>query len=116
MYLSIQANGPQVLIPFNYIAMGSSSQSTLSSLAGQVATVMQNVNGRTYKTGIAGEVAGLESGTSLDYVYETSRVPLSFILRLPSTGNDIAGNQLPSYLTEAFRGFLVFARHVASTS
>ena len=116
MYLSLQAQGPQILIPYNYIAMGSSSQTTLTNLAGQVATVMQNVNGRSYNVGVAGAVAGLESGTSLDYVYETSRIPLSFIVRLPSTGNDIDGAQLPSYLTEAFRGFLVFARHVASTS
>lgn len=116
MFLSIQANGPQILIPYNYIAMGSSSQTTLSSLAGQVATVMQNVNGRTYSVGVAGAVAGVEYGTSLDYAYESTRVPLSFIMRLPSTGNDIAGSSLPPYLTEAFRGFLVFARHVASTS
>lgn len=116
MYLSVQANGPQILIPYNYIAVGSSSQSKLTTLAGQVATVMQNVNDRTYQVGVAGAVHGLESGTSLDYVYETRRVPFSFILRLPSNGNSIAGNQLPSYLTEAFKGFLVFARNAASTA
>lgn len=116
MYLSLQANGPQILVPYNYIAVGSSSQSQLVTLGGQVATVMQNVNGRTYSVGIAGALHGLESGTSLDYVYETKRIPLSFILRLPSTGNDIAGNSLPPYLTEAFKGFLVFARHVALTA
>lgn len=116
MYLSVQANGPQILIPYNYIAVGSSSQSQLMSLAGQAATVMENVNGRAYRVGVAGTVHGLESGTSLDYAYESRRIQLSFILRLPSTGNSIAGNQLPSYLTEAFKGFLVFARHAASTA
>lgn len=73
---------------------------------------------RSYAVGVGGVLSGVESGTSLDFAYETRRIALSFTLRLPrggSTGWDVPQSQLPAIVAETFRGFLVFARHVATS-
>lgn len=120
MYLSLQAFGQQIAIPYNYFAVGTQNQAALQNLAAQAANAIRSAPGqRAYTVGVGGILNGVEGGTSLDFAYESRRIPLSFTLRLPSggsTGWDVPENQLPAILSETFRGFLVFAQHVASSS
>lgn len=119
MYLSLQAFGQQITIPYNYLAVGTQNQAALLNLGNQAAAAIRTApSQRSYAVGVGGVLSGIESGTSLDFAYEIRRIPLSFTLRLPrggSTGWDFPQSELSPVLTEAFRGFLVFARHVATS-
>lgn len=119
LFLSLQAFGQQITIPYNYIAVGSQNQAALLNLGNQAAAAIRTApSQRSYAVGVGGLLNGVQSGTSLDYAYETIRVPLSFTLRLPrggTTGWDVLQSEISAMVSEAFRGFLVFARHVATS-
>lgn len=117
MYLSIQATGQQILLPFSYFAGGSSNQARLAGVGNQVAAAINAVNGRSYAVGVSGVLRGLEHGTPTDFTYVLRSIPYSFSWRLPSGGAngwDLPAAQLSSVLGETFAGFLVFARNVAN--
>lgn len=119
LYLSLQAFGQQITIPYNYFPVGSQNQAALISLGHSAADAIRSApSQRSYAVGVGGILRGLESGTSTDYAYETRQVSLTYGLHLPSggsTGWDVPEAQMSAILSETFRGFLVFARHVASS-
>lgn len=117
MYLSLQATGQQILIPYNYFPGGTTTQPRLVALANQVASAIAAINGRSYTVGVGGVVLGVEHGTPVDFAYGLRQIPLTFQWRLPSGGAngwDLPEDQLSSVLGETFTGFLVFARYVAA--
>lgn len=119
LYLSLQAFGQQITIPYNYFPVGSQNQASLLSLGNLAADAIRSAPAqRSYAVGVGGILRGLESGTSTDYAYETRRVPLTYAMHLPSGGSngwDAPAAQMSAILSETFQGFLVFARHVASS-
>jgi Zinc carboxypeptidase len=116
MFLSLQAFGQQITIPYNYVAIGSQNQAVLTTLGNQVAAAIRSQPAqRTYAVGVGGALNGLESGTSLDFAYELRRIVKSFTMRLPrggATGWDVPAAQLPALMSETFEGILVFLRNV----
>jgi Zinc carboxypeptidase len=119
MYLSLQAFGEQITIPYNHFPAGTQNQAQLLTLGNQVAAAIRNSPAqRSYTVGVGGVLNGLERGTPIDFAYELRRIKWSFAMRLPrggATGWDIPENQLLATLSESFSGFLVFARHVVSS-
>jgi hypothetical protein len=117
MYLSLQATGQQIVIPYNHYPSGSSSELQLRVLGEKVRDAIEKVNGRRYTVGVGGILNGVEDGTPIDYSYESRRIQLSYALRLPSGGSrgwDFPDTQLAGVVREAFDGFLVLANHVAA--
>ena len=118
MYLSIQAYGQQITFPYNAITIPSDRQSQFISVATAASQAMQNSPaGRFYQIGAGGSLNGVEAGTSLDYANSVHTNLLPFTVRLPSGGSngwDVPESQIGGILNEAFNGFLVFARYVAT--
>lgn len=117
MYLSVQATGQQILIPYNYFPVPSANEGRLMALGIQAASaISQAPANRAFAVGAGGMLRGVESGTPVDFAYELRRIMLSYSFRLPSGGPngwDVPEAQLHDMLSESFRGFLVFARYAA---
>jgi hypothetical protein len=115
MYLSIQGGGQQIAYPYNYSPVPSSNEAKLYNIANLAAAAIKAKNSaRIYPIGIGGVLNGVESGTPIDYAYELKQIPLSFVLRLPkgaTNSYDVPANQIQGIISEAFEGFLVFARN-----
>lgn len=117
MYVSIQATGQQILVPFSHFAGGTPNQPRLTSVAVQVAAAISAANGPSYAVGVSGVLRGLEYGTPTDFTYVLRSIPYSFSWRLPSGGAngwDFPEAQLSSTLHQTFTGFRVFAQYIAN--
>ena len=116
MFVSLNAFGQQITIPYSYISVGTLNQAMLTTLGNQAAAAIQSAPaGRDYTVGVAGVLNGIEHGTPIDYSYESVGITRSYAFRLPaggSTGWDVPETQISAICSETFRGFLVLARNV----
>lgn len=108
--LSLQSGGSQILYPYSFRPLASVNEVRLRDLANEV----NRATNANFAIGAAGNLNSAISGTITDYSYSFTRVVNSFVWRLQGTNWEFPENQLPSTLSDTFRGFLTFARRTAT--
>lgn len=115
LYISLQAYGQQILVPYNYAPIVGENHHEAIELGEEVAKKIHSFNGRTYSYGNGARLLeNPEHGTSSDYAYGAAHAKLAYTVKLPAggeTGYDVPEDQLDGILTETWFGFLEFAEH-----
>lgn len=109
-YISLQAFGEQVLMPFSSSNIAGGNTIALTNVANRIATAIQGRNPqRNYQVGVGGALRAPQSGTSTDYALGFVGIPYVFTLMLPSggaSGFDPPTTVISSIGSETFYGLL----------
>ncbi|KAG5675311.1 hypothetical protein PVAND_005222 [Polypedilum vanderplanki] len=118
MYISLQAFGEQILLPYNYFNIGGGNTAALTAVANRAIAAIRSRNpARNYQVGIGAALRGTQTGTSTDYVRGRVGIEYVFTYMLPrgsgATGYEVTEAEMFAILSETFLGLHEMAAHVA---
>lgn len=117
MYVSLQAFGEQILLPYNFIGSGAGNQAALTNLANRIANAIRAVNpARNYQIGVGGVLRSPLFGTSTDYAKGTRGYQYVLTLNLPAggaSGYEVTVQDMPAILNETYEGLLQLGYYLA---
>lgn len=107
-YISLQAFGEQILVPYNYFNIGGGNNAIKITLANTAANAIRGVNpSRNYQVGIGAALNAPQFGTSTDYAKGTRLIEYVFTFRLPrggTSGFEVPPTQIAGISRETFAG------------
>lgn len=86
-YISLQAFGQQVLMPFSHSNLAGGNTVALTNLGNRIASRIQSINGRPYAVGVGGALRSSQSGTSTDYALGFLNIPYVYTFMVPGGGS-----------------------------
>lgn len=108
VYISLQAFGQQILLPYNYFNTVSGNHAAKLALANQAATAIRTLNpSRVYSVGVGAALRGNSFGTSTDYAKGFLTVEYVYTFMLPrggTSGFEVPEAEMPAILNESFAG------------
>lgn len=114
-YVSLQAFGQQILMPFSHSNVAGGNTVALTNLANRIAARIQTINSRPYQVGVAGALRTPQSGTSTDYALGFIGIPYVYTFTVPSggsTGFDPPTTLISGVGSEIFYGLLEIANYL----
>lgn len=113
--ISYHSYSQAILYAWNYIHQTTPDNAELENLAKTMSGLMYNVNGRTYIYGCGADALYTTNGDTVDYVYDTFKVP-AFTIELPpiefsSGGFIVSETDIDSVFNENLPALLYFAGH-----
>lgn len=110
MYISLQAFGELITVPFSSDNVGGGDHPRMINVANRIRDAIQGRNpSRNYVVGIAGGLRDPEFGTVTDFALSQVRVPYVYTIFLPAggvTGFDPPTTQISPIASETFLGLL----------
>jgi hypothetical protein len=118
MYISLQAFGEQILLPFNYANVDGGNTEELTAVANRaIAAIRSRNSARDYEVGVGASVNGIQKGTSGDYAKGSASVEYVFTFMLPagsgSSGYEVSEAELPGIISETYHGLREMAVYLA---
>jgi hypothetical protein len=118
MYISLQAYGEQILLPYNYFNIGGGNTAALTAVANRAVAAIRTRNpARNYQVGIGAALRATQRGTSTDYVKGRVGIEYVFTYMLPrgggATGFEVTEAELPGIVSETFFGLHEMALHLS---
>jgi hypothetical protein len=116
VYISLQAFGQQILLPYNYFNTPGSNHAAKLAIANQAATAIRAVNpARVYSVGIGAALRGNSFGTSTDYAKGFLTIDNVFTFMLPSGGTsgfEVPESEITGISAETFAGLYAITRGI----
>jgi hypothetical protein len=118
MYISLQAYGEQILLPYNYLNIGGGNTAALTAVANRAIAAIRTRNpARNYQVGIGAALRTPQQGTSTDYVKGRVGTEYVFTFMLPRgsgpSGFEVTEAEMPALLSETFLGLTEMAAYLS---
>lgn len=114
-FVSLLADGEQILTPFSYSPNGGGNQQALINLANRISDAIRGRNPlRNYQIGIAGILRPLERGTATDNALMETRAQYVYSIYLPGggpNGYDPPASSIQPIANETFPGLLMLGTY-----
>jgi hypothetical protein len=108
VFISLQAFGQKILVPFNYGNGFIRRQQDLLNWGRKIAARIYRINRTRFQVAVGYRVSP-ESGTPSDFAAGKLRIPVTYTIELPrggATGYEVPESKLDGILEESFEGFL----------